>query len=146
MKTRRDSIPKEIQLAVWKRDHWTCRYCGAPVFFAPLLKLLDGISPGHGYYHPNGKDGAMLPLFQKGWVSVDHIIPHAKGGQDIIENYVTACWGCNLKWLDKTFGQGKPQPKPITQDAKVLGWDGLSSLYLVLPGIKDADWVRLLRS
>jgi 5-methylcytosine-specific restriction endonuclease McrA len=139
----RKSIPKETQLLIWKRDNWTCRYCGEPVFFAPALKLLDKLNPNHGYYHKNGKSGSILPLFQWGWASVDHITPHSKGGEHAKENFVTACWECNLMWREKT--EGKPAPTKNNEIAKKLEWDGFSGLYLQLSKRKD-EWTKLLKN
>ena len=31
---------------------------------------------------------------------MDHVLPVSKGGQNSIENYVTACWDCNLTLND----------------------------------------------
>jgi len=123
----RKTIPLKVQLEVWNRDYWTCRYCGEPVFFAPALKVLNRINPNHGYYHRNGKSGAILPLFQWRWASVDHILPVTKGGENELDNYVTACWECNLKWNDRT--EGKPEPNHCNETAKNIGWDGLYGVY-----------------
>ncbi|MBU1197034.1 HNH endonuclease [Candidatus Micrarchaeota archaeon] len=141
----RKNIPKSLQLKIWARDGWSCRYCGEAVFFAPTLKLLNELSPGHGYYHPNGKTGSMLPLFQMRWASVDHVTPFSKGGEDNEQNYVTACWGCNLKYRERTHEQGKPSPIEINMNAKKLGWDGLSSIYLKLSKKRDA-WTALFNN
>lgn len=138
------TIPKAKQLAVWTRDNWTCRYCGDAVFFVPTLKLLNNLSQGHGYYHPNGKADMMLSLFQWKWASVDHIEPRSKGGSDSEDNYATACWNCNLKWGNKTFKDGKPQPNKINENVKTVKWDGFSSLYLTLSPTED-EWVKLLK-
>jgi 5-methylcytosine-specific restriction endonuclease McrA len=142
MPEKRTNIPKQIQLKVWNRDNWTCRYCGKPVFFAPALKLLDKKSPNHGYYHPNGKEENMLPLFQRGWASVDHVEPKSKGGEDSMDNYVTACWGCNLKWGQKTHSEGKHKPNELNKSK--VDWDGFSSLYLRLSDHEDV-WTKLLK-
>ena len=141
----RKSLPKKLQLQVWKRDGWTCRYCSSPVFFAPTLKLLEGKSPGHGYWHSNGKTGKMLGLFQMGWASVDHIIPVAKGGNDDLDNLVTACWKCNLNYKDKSVGEGKSEPTADNKKVKDVNWDGFSSLYPKLSEEKD-EWCSLINS
>lgn len=136
----RKTIPAQVQLQVWKRDNWICKYCGDPVFFAPTLKLLNELSPGHGYYHPSGKEGSILPLFQWKWASVDHIKPVSKGGDNAIDNYVTACWECNLKYTDSL---DKPASNVNNKKAIAVNWDGLSSLYPKLCKNKD-KWVKLL--
>lgn len=139
----RKSIPKKVQLRIWKRDFWTCRYCGEPVFFLPTLKLLDELSPHHGYNHPHSKTGEVLSLFQWRWASVDHVNPTSKGGEDSEDNYVTACWKCNLYLNDITPEQGKPLPNKSNENAVKVNWDGLSSLYVKLCKNRD-EWVNLL--
>ena len=134
-------ITKKEQLQVFKRDNWTCKYCGDPVFFAPTLKLLEEISPGQGYYHPRGKSGEMLELFRTKWASVDHINPVTKGGQNELDNYATACWDCNVSLNDKV--ENKPPPDKINQDNIKSNWDGLLSLYPKLAKTQDS-WVKLI--
>lgn len=138
----RTNLSKSLQLAVWRRDSWHCRYCLVPVFFAPTLQVFEELSPGHSYYHPNGKSGAMLPLLQRRWASVDHIQPVAKGGTDDEANLATACWECNLAKRDTPPERAGP-PRAIGNDLVKLGWDGFASLYERLA--KPDEWVRLLR-
>ena len=137
----REPISKEIQYKVFCRDYWHCRYCSDSVFFSPILKILESISPGHGYYHPNGKSDGMIPLFANKFASVDHIIPVTRGGENSIENYVTSCWECNLMYGNKTHKKGKPLPNPINSSG--TKWDGLSSLY---PKLLDQDdkWSNII--
>lgn len=124
-KRNRKNIPKNVQLEVWKRDNWFCRYCHRPVFYSPALKLFNELNPNHQYYHKNGKTGKMLQLFQWSWASVDHITPFTRNGKDDVENYVTACWECNLKYNDKLVGEGKPAPREVIKST----WDGFFGLY-----------------
>ena len=138
----RKNISKAQQLAVWERDAWHCRYCLSPVFFSPTLKLLEGLSPGHSYYHPNGKDGAMLSLFQWGFASVDHIVPVTHGGANDPSNLVAACWRCNLSKGDAP-PETVPAPQVIPAELVALRWDGLSSVYTRIASQQD-EWCRLL--
>ena len=128
---------------VWKRDNWTCRYCDEPVFFNPVCRLFEKLSPNHGYYHAHGKKDVRHQFIEKRMASVDHIIPFKKGGSDLMENYATACWNCNQKFKDKSFNDGKPKPLPINIMAAKLNWDGFLSLYLKLQKEKD-EWASLL--
>jgi 5-methylcytosine-specific restriction endonuclease McrA len=52
------------RIKVYKRDNYSCRYCG--------------------------KEN-----LQKGDISIDHVIPRYKGGDNNLENLVTACYMCN---------------------------------------------------
>jgi 5-methylcytosine-specific restriction endonuclease McrA len=56
-------------MKVFRRDQFTCQYCG-----------LDG--------HNNFANWLVL--------TIDHIHPHAHGGARKMENQVTACRPCNL--------------------------------------------------
>ncbi len=141
---KRKTIQQKMQLMVWIRDGWTCRYCGKEVFFAPTLKLLEELSPHHGYYDAHGNERKMISLFAHRWASVDHDIPHSKGGEDSLNNYITACWRCNNTMKDKTYEQGKPIPRKIDEVKQKPGWDGMSSLYLVLNEKQDV-WTKLLK-
>lgn len=140
MSNTRLPISKQDYLTVFRRDVWSCRYCGDAVFFTPLLKVLNELNPGHGYFHPNGKTGAVLDIFQWKWATVDHIIPVSAGGQNTLDNYVTACWKCNLTLSNRVEGKAKPEVKSINDQN--MGWDGFSGLYLKL-GPKDT-WYKLL--
>lgn len=58
------------RFSIFKRDNFTCQYCGK-----------------------TPKDGVKL--------HVDHIIPLDKGGDNSLENLITACQECNLEKHDK---------------------------------------------
>lgn len=118
----RKNVPWKVQVLIWKRDNWHCRYCNVPVFFNPTLKLFDKLNQGHMYYHKNGRTGKLLSLFQWSMASVDHIVPVSFGGSNMLDNYVTACWRCNLNYGNKT---NKPLPKRIINSS----WDGFFGIY-----------------
>jgi 5-methylcytosine-specific restriction endonuclease McrA len=62
-------LSREDAMKIFRRDHFKCHYCG-----------LDG---KHDF---------------ESWLilTIDHIHPHAKGGQRSMDNLVTACQPCNL--------------------------------------------------
>ncbi len=60
----RKPISTKTRFEVFKRDQFTCQYCGA---------------------HP-----------PKVVLHVDHIVPVAGGGQNTMDNFITACAPCNL--------------------------------------------------
>ncbi|SEJ55274.1 HNH endonuclease [Frateuria terrea] len=64
MAGKRKPLSKRTRFEVFKRDSFTCQYCGS---------------------HP---PEAVL--------HVDHIVPVAEGGQNDMDNLVTACDHCNL--------------------------------------------------
>ncbi len=64
MVSKRKALSKKTRFEVFKRDRFTCQYCGA---------------------HP---PGVLL--------HVDHIVAVAAGGQNDLDNLITACEPCNL--------------------------------------------------
>src|SRR5262245_21378009 len=130
-----------LRVAVWYRDNWACRFCGSPVFFGPTLKLLDKLSPGHGYYHRHGKQDEMLDLFGNRCAAAHHVDPRSKGGSSTEDNLVTACMQCTMIIGDSGI---KPEPDKTNWNAKVTDWDGLSTLYLCLAESED-EWARIIR-
>ncbi|MEO7322617.1 MAG: hypothetical protein ABIW48_08040, partial [Burkholderiales bacterium] len=55
-RTRRP-LPKDLQVAIFRRDGWLCRWCRKPIIFAPVMKLVERQlrQSGHAgklaYYH-----------------------------------------------------------------------------------------------
>jgi len=112
------------------------------MFFAPSLRLLHELGPGHSYYQGGGKAGEMLPLFRWGWASVDHVVPVVSGGTNDDSNLVAACWKCNLRKGDRKVERSR-QLQDIPQELADLDWDGFSSLYPRLARQSD-EWIRLI--
>lgn len=58
---RRPSISRLLMIRVFRRDCWTCRYCGRRTIFYPVMPLLGVIFPEHFPFHPNWKAGQTHP-------------------------------------------------------------------------------------
>ncbi len=89
---KRKGVPHKMNLKkqVWKRDEWTCVYCG--------LKMKESyeawqaqIKKGRVKGEKKIKRSKHVPI------TVDHIVPLSKGGEWSLENLATACKPCNLK-------------------------------------------------
>jgi hypothetical protein len=95
MATKRKGIGKKDRFEVFKRDNFTCQYCGA---------------------HPP----AVV-------LQVDHIVAVAAGGENDMDNYITACQPCNI---GKGAGDLKVAPQSLADKAadvqereeQLLGW------------------------
>jgi 5-methylcytosine-specific restriction endonuclease McrA len=80
-----DRLPHEVKDAVVQRAQFRCEYCGSPQRFCPD------------------------PL------SVDHVLPRSRGGNDDLSNLVLACQGCNNhKYI------GTEALDPVTGDVVAL--------------------------
>jgi|SRR5271157_903861 len=156
---KRNAPPKELQLFVFRRDGWLCRWCKRPVIFAPALKLLErevkkSVQPRPlAYYHGHWtRDRA--PLLDELGAVIDHVEAHSKGGPDTGENLATACNKCNGRKSASCLPdwEKRPKRKPIKgKYGEPQNWDGLSTLFLVLARrdpstltVTDRNWLRVL--
>ena len=58
------------------------------------------------------------------WMQFDHILPHARGGDNSIENMVITCAPCNfgrMKYTLAEMGLADPRMRPVEK----IDWDGL---------------------
>lgn len=85
--------PQEL---VGERDGWTCHYCGCllvpseyhHVELTPRKQLLEHGSPFEVEIKDRLKRGAL-------YATIDHVVPHSKGGSDEPDNLVLSCSYCN---------------------------------------------------
>jgi 5-methylcytosine-specific restriction endonuclease McrA len=138
--TPRSPLSKELQVRIFRRDKWVCRWCDRPVIFAPVMRLIerDVRAAGKGeplsYYHAHWtRDGA--PLLDELGAVIDHVEAHSTGGSSEEENLATACCKCNVRKSAARLEEwGKrPQRKSIKgKYGEPQYWDGLSALFVVL--------------
>jgi hypothetical protein len=121
------------------RDGFKCRYCGAQLFLAQAIKVLDMLKPGRIYWDAHWK---KEPLKSSG-ATVDHIKSEDKGGFDTPENLVACCVVCNSS-------KGKGQRTLLSQSLD-RSWDGLSGKFLAigprfeeLLSKEDKKWLKAL--
>lgn len=88
------ALPLELSLEILERDEWTCYYCGEDLHEVPS-----------GERH------------------IDHFIPKSKGGEDVIENLVTACQHCNLIKNDRIPNERELERFSFYLQAKAAGPD-----------------------
>ena len=95
MSKPRPPLSKRLQLSVFQRDKWVCRWCDRPVIFGPVMKLLarevksTGRDAPLSYYHAHWtRDGA--PLLDELGAVIDHVEAHSAGGPSTEDNLATA--------------------------------------------------------
>jgi 5-methylcytosine-specific restriction endonuclease McrA len=96
----RPAIPKNLQIQVFRRDGWICRWCGRPVIFAPAMKYIDRFVRDSGFtgpiaYYDTHWSRRNAPLLDHLGAVIDHVNAHSRGGLDVLENFATACNKCN---------------------------------------------------
>lgn len=154
------SASRSVQVQVFRRDHWLCRWCGCPVIFAPVMRYLaeflkeEGCSSTPAYYNRNWRRRDAPLLDQMGAV-IDHVEAHSGGGASVISNLATACNKCNGRKSASSaedFSKRRPRIPVKGKYGDPLDWDGLSNLFMVLiariPGTATATehaWLRALK-
>ncbi len=104
------------------RDGFHCRFCGLPVIRSQVRQAMARAYPDA---LPWGRKNAdQHAAFQAMWVQYDHIVPHARGGTNDLENIVVACSACNygrMSYLLEEVGISDPRLRDPVQSS----WAGL---------------------
>jgi len=157
---KRKSLPKALQLAVFRRDGWLCCWCKKPVIFPPAMKFLELELRGAGnteplaYYHRNWtRDGS--PLLDELGATIDHVEAFSTGGACNEENLRTACTKCNYRKSAVPMAEWDQRHKHNPVKGKYgepQFWDGLSSMFVILAlrfsdklTAGEREWLRALR-
>ncbi len=143
--SKRKEISLSLQLEVFKRDHFTCRYCGKETIYVGALRLINHLLPEEFPYHKNWKWEKTHPAFWELSASCDHILSVARGGGSEMENLVTSCYMCNSIKAHWTIEELRWELKEINHTA----WDGLTTFfkdYMVEEGIDDKVLLRYLKA
>ena len=122
----RQAVRPTLQRAVFRRDHFTCRYahCRRRTIYLPVLRALSRALPDLVPYHRNWKPVSAQVLYWAYATSLEHHRSFPLGGSSDESNLLTACYQCNdLKnWLDaEALGWTVGPPADS-------GWDGLEAL------------------
>ncbi|MCP9759790.1 HNH endonuclease [Aquitalea sp. S1-19] len=111
--------------ALLARDSHRCRYCSLPVIRAEIRQKMHALYPE---VVPWGKRNAEQHAgFQCLWAQYDHVVPHAHGGSNELDNLVLCCAACNYGKTHYTLEQlGLADPRDFAP--VVTDWDGLERL------------------
>ncbi len=127
MRTTKARMPGKRQaLEIFRRDGWHCRFCGIRIISLEAIKLLDTIFPDEVRWRakPYRNRNAAFNVMAS---SLDHIVPHSRGGGNDPQNLVAACGGCQFGRMQYTLeevGFTDPRTRPPVHDS----WDGLERL------------------
>jgi 5-methylcytosine-specific restriction endonuclease McrA len=94
---------------IFKRDHYTCQYCGRQ----GRTHLGESSRSGESHNNSSPHDNGNRPRRQLGMedLTIDHVIPRAQGGESRWDNCVLACLECNRDKADRTPEQAKMRLK-----------------------------------
>ena len=84
----------KLRATLYQRDGWRCRFCSVRVVDPRALKELTQAFPAEarwGTGNANCHTGLLVLR-----ASPDHVVPHCHGGDNSMENMVTACFVCQF--------------------------------------------------
>jgi len=153
MNRNREKISKEVQVAIFRRDGWLCRWCRKPVIFAPVMKFIEHELKQSGYtgnlsYFQTNWSRKDAPLLDELGAVIDHVEAFSTGGSSEIENLVTACNKCNARKSSagsSKWDERRPRKFVKGKYGEPIYWDGLSNLFVMLAS-KDLDNLSSLES
>jgi len=104
------------------RDGYHCRFCGIPVIRKEVREQIKKIYPRALLW--GSQNIEQHSAFQAMWVQYDHVLPHARGGNNELENIVITCAPCNYARMSYTLDEvGLIDPR--TREPIRSNWDGL---------------------
>ena len=112
--------------ALHTRDGYHCRFCGIPVIRTEIRNRLRKLYP-YALPWPSNSNKLQHPAFQAMWAQYDHVIPHARGGTNELENMLVTCAPCNFARMNYTLEEvGLADPR--LREPVRSSWDGLERL------------------
>ncbi len=105
-----------------QRDGFHCRFCGVPLIRKEVRMAIKNIYPEALQW--GTKHTEQHSAFQAMWLQYDHLLPHARGGNNDLDNIVITCAPCNYGRTDNLIeevGLLNPFLQPPVQSS----WDGL---------------------
>ena len=116
-------MPSRIEKEqIHQRDGYACRFCGMPVIRPEIRARIRKAYPASLRW--GRKEAEQHAAFQAMWAQYDHVLPHALGGTNDLDNLVLACAACNFGrggYSLDDVGVEDPRQRPIPQSH----WDGL---------------------
>ncbi len=110
---------------VFARDGWHCRFCGVRLVVPAARKALaNAVAEALCW---SGPAESLHAAFVYVSATLDHIVPHSRGGTNDPDNLAATCWPCNFGrggYLLEEMGLRDPRERAPIQD----GWDGLTRL------------------
>jgi hypothetical protein len=135
--------------AIYKRDSFTCRYCGRWTIPTQILRLVSFAFPVEFPYHPNWRMDITPRAYWDISTSVDHVHAVSNGGDwKDPGNLATACARCQYQKSNRPLEALGWSMMPIASDPD---WDGLTAGYPDLwrslgrpDRAKHSEWIRAL--
>lgn len=110
------------QRQLHQRDGYHCRFCAIPVIRKEIRQRFCKLYPQVSIW--DKKNVEQHAAFQAMWAQYDHVVPHARGGGDDLDNLVVTCAPCNYGRMEFTLEEAN-LVDPRTRPAVSSTWDEL---------------------
>lgn len=108
--------------ALLERDGFHCRFCGIRVTRETIRRRIRAIYPDA---LPWGRTNpTQHAAFQAMWVQYDHLLAHARGGNNSLDNMVVTCAPCKFGRSDYILDE-VGLANPLLREPVRSPWDGL---------------------
>jgi len=114
-----------IERSIFDRDGWRCRFCGIKVISRKARSVLLRLFPNETHW--SAKEFERHASLYSMAVSLDHVLPHSRGGKNEESNFVTVCYGCQFGRGEWTLDESELFD-PRDSEPVVDAWDGLVRL------------------
>jgi 5-methylcytosine-specific restriction endonuclease McrA len=105
-----------------ERDGFHCRFCGIPVIRMEIRNRIKAAYPDALSW--GSTNSSQHAAFQAMWLQYDHLVPHARGGDNSLDNLLITCAPCNygrVHYLVEEVGLIHPAERETIRST----WDGL---------------------
>lgn len=119
-------ISEKTKAEVFLRDGFLCTFCGYPTVPRCILVAISDVFPDVIPYYAHYRRGSVHPVYWALAPEADHVIPHASGGSNAVENLTTLHALCNTRKSNLAAMDIPILNRPATS---FLPWDGLLSNY-----------------
>lgn len=114
------------QEAIFLSDGWKCRFCGIKVISRKARNILIKRFPNETKW--GQKEFSRHSALYAMAASLDHVVPHSRGGLNEMSNFVTACYCCQFGRGEWTLEESE-LIDPRKFEPAIDEWDGLSRLH-----------------
>lgn len=111
-----------VKAQIHQRDGHNCRFCGIPVVRRETRTRIRALYPAALSW--GSKETEQHAAFQAMWAQYDHVVPHALGGTNELENLVLTCAACNFGRAGYTLEEVAVADPRLRPPART-NWDGL---------------------
>ncbi|MBD8617021.1 HNH endonuclease [Pseudomonas putida] len=116
-----------------QRDGFHCRFCQVPVIRSEVRTFLKRYYPSSLPWGGANRD--QHAAFQALWAQYDHVLAHARGGDNSVQNTIVTCAPCNFGKMNYTLEElGLTDPRD--REPVISTWDGLERLLTYTTAIR----------